>query len=327
MDRVSSMQEQGSSHSVKFMEFSRAYSKSKSTLICLFEGQDGKFFTPRFNLYFGEERWYGIDSGGRRVVLELYNILSKHVVYKNSNYRCFIDRDFQDWFENPDPELIYITNGYSIENNYVSETAFKRILCNEFGITEFNDNAKDYNKCMEQFKTLLSDFNSIIHDFNCWIKAHRIMEYKNMAPKKLNVQRVKSSELFEVSLHKVIRIYSENPKELFKDYEDLQLDHESIHEAETSFASSNVCLTYRGKQQLEFFRCFLTQLRQDRTADKPSLFSKKGRVTLNLSRDNAISELSQYADVPACLMKFLSSCKATSGGLNGQESGHPQHFC
>ncbi|MCT8124838.1 DUF4435 domain-containing protein [Alishewanella sp. BS5-314] len=305
MDRVILMQEQGSSHSVKFLEFTRIHSKKEIKLICIFEGQDEKYFSSRISLKIGQDKWSGINSGGKNVVLNLHEIISKHEIYKKSNYRCFIDRDFHYSFSNPEKDKIYITNGYSIENNYVSESVFKRILACEFNITEFNENSEDFDKCIKTFNDRLNEHNKAVHKFNCWVKAHRLMENRNEAPRSLNVQSIKISALIDVSLDRVRRVYSDNPEELFKDYDNLILNQRFVEEADNILNNLDVTLAYRGKQQLEFFRLFLTKLKEDRVAKTQRFFSKKGKVNLSLSKDNCISELSQYADVPDCLNSFF----------------------
>lgn len=305
MSRVNSMQKEGGSHSVKFLEFTRIHSKCKNNLICVFEGQDEKYFAPRINLAIGEQCWNGVNSGGRNVVLELYKLISGHHIYRDANYRCFIDKDFQYCFENPDSEIIYITNGYSIENNYVNEAVFKRILACEFNVTEFNENSKDYSKCVSAFKNRFEEHNKSIHKFNCWVKAHRLMELRGEAPRTLNVRGIKIASLIDVSVNEVKRVYTDDPQDLFKDYDNLQLCSDAINDADEILTNSNSEEAYRGKQQLEFLRLFLTKLREDRAAKLPKLFSTKGRVSLNLSKENCISELSQYADVPECLKTFL----------------------
>ena len=309
MDRVSIMQEHGNSYSVKFLELTRIYSKNKDNIICLFEGQDEKYFSSRIDFRVGKDCWFGINSGGRKPVLDLHKAVSSHPIYNRANYFCFIDHDFQDWFENPDPDRIYITNGYSIENYYVTEACFKKVLSSEFGITEFNEHKVDYEKCIKKFNSRLEEFNSLIYLFNCWIKAHRIMEYKNEAPKSLNIQNIKLTTLVDISLDKVTKKYEDKPEAVFKDYEDLQLCSTALNEAKDSFKAKNLSLYFRGKQQLEFFRLFIMKLKEDKGSKNPAVFSAKGRVTLNLSKDNCISELSQYADTPNCLALFLDNAK------------------
>jgi hypothetical protein len=144
-----------------------------------------------------------------------------------------------------------------------------------------------------------------MYSFNCWVKAHRIMEYKQEAPRSLNVQNIKTNDLVDVSINKVAKKYNDNPETVFKDYENLQLCPLAIKEADDSFKTKNLPLHFRGKQQLDFFRFFLMRLKEDRVSKTPKIFAVKGRVMLSLSKDNCISELSQYADTPNCLLLFL----------------------
>jgi hypothetical protein len=309
MDRVSIMQGYGNSYSVKFLELTRIYSKNKDYVICIFEGQDEKYFSSRIDLQIGKDKWFGINSGGRQPVLELYKTVSTHSIYSKANYYCFIDHDFQDWFSNPEPARIYITGGYSIENYYVTESCFRKVLSSEFGVTEFNEHQVDYKKCIDEFQSRLQEFISYLHPFNCWIKAHRIMEHKNQELKGLNVQNIKTTALVDVSIGKVTKKYGDKPETVFKDYDNLQLCSIAISEAQNSFKEKDSSLYFRGKQQLDFFRILLMKLKEDRVSKLPSFFSSKGRVMLNLSKDNCISELSQYADTPICLLSFLDDIK------------------
>jgi len=309
MDRVSIMQGHGGSYSVKFLELTRMYSKSKDNIICIFEGQDEKYFSSRIDLKIGRDKWSCINSGGRKPVLDLYKTVSSHEIYKKANYYCFIDHDFQDWFNNPDPLRIYVTSGYSIENYYVSESCFKKVLSSEFGVSEFNEQQADFQKCIVEFNSRLEEFISFIHLFNCWIKAHRIMEYKKQDLRRLNVRNIKTTTLVDISIDKVTKVYSDRPETVFKDYESLKLCPIALADADNSFKTKKLSLYFRGKQQLDFFRIFLMKLKEDRVSKNPCFFASKGRVMLSLSKDNCISELSQYADTPDCLLLYLDNIK------------------
>jgi len=308
MDRVAIMQEHGNSYSVKFLEFTRIYSKDKSIIICIFEGQDEKYFSSRLDLKIGQDKWKGINTGGKKSVLELNDSIMLHPVYKESYFVCFIDHDFEDWFVNPNPNKIYVTNCYSIENLYSTESCFKRVISSEFGINEFNESRIDFHKCIDLFNLRLTEFFDKVYMFNCWVKAHRIMERDSKAPKKLNVRNVKITSLVNIQLNSVSAIYDQSdPQSIFKDYEELSLCEEALEEAKLSFENKENCLVFRGKQQIEFMRIFLMRLKEDRTSKIPNFFSSKGSVILGLSKDNCISELSQYADTPECLISFLES--------------------
>jgi len=113
MSRVDSMTRAGESYSIKFLELGRIYSKDSNIIICIFEGEDEKYFSQRITDALAPFTWQGIDAGGKKSVLELYKHVSCHYEYKKSKYLCFIDRDFEDWFKNPDTSRIYVTPCYS----------------------------------------------------------------------------------------------------------------------------------------------------------------------------------------------------------------------
>ena len=200
MNRVQKMQEQGSSYSVKFTEMTRIYSKDNTILICIFEGKDEKYYSNRLNNFKGQGRWSGIDTGGRLPVLELIEKIDTHPVYSNILYAGFIDRDYEDWFVNPNPNKIYVTPCYSIENLYVTESCFKQILSAEFGITEFNENKNEFSKCLEVFRDRLNDFIDGVEAFNLWVKAHRIMKRDDTKTTKLNIGNIHTKYIVNFGL-------------------------------------------------------------------------------------------------------------------------------
>lgn len=311
MSRVDVMISQGSSYSVKFLEMTRIYSKNKDLLICVFEGKDEKYFCNRLDLIVGQDKWAGINTGGKKPVLDLAETIEHHPLYKSANYACFIDRDFEDWLINKNPERIYITPTYSIENLFVTESCFTRVLSSEFEITEFNDFRDEYEKCMKAFNSRLEEFIKNILEFNVWVKAHRIMERDGQGIKKLNVSNVKTKDIVNVDLDKISIVYT--PADfttIFKDLNDFTFFSNAINEAKSTLKACDQASSFRGKQQMDFYRDFLVKLKNDRASQTPNFFSKKGKAQINLSKDNIISELSQYADTPDCLNTFLQGLAA-----------------
>lgn len=309
MDRVQKMQEQGSSYSVKFTEMTRIYSKDQSTLICIFEGKDEKYYANSLNNIKGQGRWSGINTGGRSAVLKLIATIDQHSTYNKVNYAGFVDRDYEDWFVNPNPNKIYITPCYSIENLYVTESCFERILSAEFDITEFNENSEDFTKCLNVFKNRLDEFVNGVEAFNIWVKAHRMMTRDNPTTRGLNLGNVKTKNIMKVDIDCSLLKYDTNdPSSVFKDISDFKLSADAIEKAANSFKTVDKARFFRGKQQIDFMRELLLKLKSDRNSENPKFFSEKGKVYLSISPDNAISELSQYADIPDCLKAFIRAC-------------------
>lgn len=63
MNRVDLLVAAAQSNPVKFMEATRAYSKSPSVIVCIFEGEDEKYFSCRLSMEFGDQGWKGINAG------------------------------------------------------------------------------------------------------------------------------------------------------------------------------------------------------------------------------------------------------------------------
>jgi hypothetical protein len=61
----------------------------------------------------------------------------------------------------------------------------------------------------------------------------------------------------------------------------------------------------RGKYLLDFFRAFLEKIRSEISDGDSVVITKKIKTKLTISKNNILSDLSQYAETPTCLTKFL----------------------
>ena len=310
MDRVNKLKELAQAPSVKFMEFMRASSKNADTVICIFEGEDEKYYSQRLTTCLNSLEWRGINAGGKKNVISLFNSISNHPIYKESRFLCFIDKDFEDWWVNPCPEKIYQTPCYSVENLYMSELVFKRVLSSEFQITEFNESRHEFDRCIKLFLKLKSEYFQIATPFNITLKAFRIMQRDEKEAIVVNANNIKINKIIDLSFAGVVAAYDiNNPLSLFREAVDKNICTHAFAEAAATLKIGSEENEFRGKQNADFFRLFLSVLKSDRVSDAPVFFSQKKPVKLNLSRDNFISELSQYAKTPDCLVAFLDDYK------------------
>lgn len=308
MERVVAMTEASKSYAVKFLEVTRIYNKCNDIYACIFEGEDEKYYAPRLNMYLGEGSWAGVNSGGKEITTKLHRCLIKHPEYRMFRFACFVDQDYEHWMTNPEPSTLYVTATYSIENLYTSVATVASIISAEFGLSEFGEHSADYTKCLQAYGAALDSFCECVQYFNYYAKAYRIMERDGKKRKRLNINNVKVNDLVCIDFHNVrINYDSSKPELLFRDGQDLVVEAEAYAEARTSLPREMWSLRFRGKQQLEFLRVFLTKLKTDRCCDSPKFFEKKGNVRLALSKENCISELSQYAETPSCLKLFLNN--------------------
>jgi len=304
MSRVNFMLDALDRCPVKYMEFTRVYSKFPDAMICLFEGEDVKYYGFRVEFYLKGYKWIPIECNGKKDVLELYRVISNHEEYSKANALFFIDRDFDEPIENIHRKYIYETPCYSIENFYASKDCFRSILVSEFKISEFCANSQCHLNCLEAFEKVQSLFHNAIFFLNAWIKAHRKKERENKI-NRLNLNNVNIDKIVLISLENIEKQYSDDKLNILFP-EASTIDQQEIQSALDSFSGKNLTYEFRGKYEAEFVRLFLIKLREDRRKNTPKIFSKRGSVKLNISRKNIISELSQYADTPDCLEIFLT---------------------
>lgn len=277
-----------------------------SAYVCFFEGEDEKYFSVRLNTIIPDIKWTGVNCGGKSKVIALRNKIRSHAKYKESSVAFFIDNDFGDDHVD-DKEDFYITSCYSVENFYSRIETFENIITAEFGMSEFCSVSNDFEIAVSIFKERLAEFCNIVLPFNIWIKAHRIIEKStDDKSKQLNLNNLKIEDLVSISLQKISSVYDcENVSTLFPN--SFTVTSEQYTESEIYFEEQGLEGFLRGKQQLEFLRVFLTHLREERSKKNNTTFSKKTPVKLQLSKSNTLSELSQYAVTPSCLVTYLNS--------------------
>lgn len=291
--------------SVKFMEFTRIVSKNKGKVAVFFEGQDEKYYSVRINSIRPDIQWSGINSGGKSNVIKLRKKIRSHSTYANSSCIFFVDSDFDENNSIKDLEDIYITPCYSVENFYITNAAFERILSAEFGINDALENENCYNNAISTFKKMKNNYIDSIKEFNFLIRELRLMGHCGELTERININNLNYDSLIKLNLDYVEKVYDEsNPKSLFPELPaNLSVNLES---SKKHFSPLSAELWFRGKQHLEFLRILLMKFKEDRCKKgERVIFANRGNVKLQLTKGNCISELSQYADTPCCLKIFL----------------------
>lgn len=303
MSRVQVLKDSRQSSSVKFLEFTRVVSKNKVAI--MFEGEDAKYYSVRINTTLPNLEWASINCGGKDKVLRLREDIRNHPNYYNAPCLFFVDSDFDNNEEIANLTDVYLTPCYSIENLYFTESAFIRIMDSEFKASSTNERSNDFENALDIYRKTKKEYLNKISGFNYLIKEIRRIENEGNSTGKLHINDLSFSKLVKISLDKVDKIYDENKPNIIFPKLAPNLDIK-LANSENYFSNISLELWFRGKQHLDFFRNFLVHLINDINSKKDrKVFSKKGRVGLNLTTDNCVSDLSQYADTPPCLTSFL----------------------
>jgi hypothetical protein len=217
----------------------------------------------------------------------------------------FVDRDFDEPKDLPDDPRVYVTPCYAIENFYMTQSAFERILKNEFGISETND---DFKPTVDLYESILGDFNEASLELNAWIHLQRSNERDEGSKSQLNLDGVSFGNLFSVKINSVDKKYTIDDLVAWFPHAH-HPDEDRIQEQIESFLVLKgrwTCM-FRGKYLIIFLRKFLMRLVEDSNSkNNRKHFSVRSKVRLQLS-GNVISELCQYAQTPDCLKIFLEN--------------------
>lgn len=160
----------------------------------------------------------------------------------------------------------------------------------------------DYRKSMLKFDELLNQFNKKILEFNSLVLIRNI---KNLNNGRVIINDIKTTKILDISMDGI----AEKPQyyiRIAKLKEELSTSDQEIEHAKQELRNRGEFNTvFRGKNQLDFFVKFLELLRD--VHNTGNFFEKKrSSVTINIT-NNRLSELSQYADVPNCLISFLKN--------------------
>ncbi len=281
-------------------EFYDEAKKYPNNLFCFFEGEDEKYYLPRIKSFYsiGDERIRHHSCNGKNNVLDVIKILNKKPEYTNIKKMFFIDKDFESLSDLE--ENVFETPCYSIENLYVNENCFGRLMVGHCGL---NHSTIDFNKSMHDFNQTFSLFNDSVLIFNSWLKC----QIKRGSKSRLNLKNVKVTSWFNnISINKVEPIAILQKSFFESQYpESTPIDEKEIDEEKEFFKTiSKPEYSFRGKNQLEFFIKYLSVLNVEINSKK-YLLGKHFKSKLECFSSNPLEFLSQYADTPDELTNFF----------------------
>ena len=311
MSRVDKMSSDAEEFSTKFLEFMRIVGGNPELLICIFEGEDEKYYSGRLQAILNDVTWECINTGGRVPAIELFETIKDHPLYSTYKYLCFIDRDYDDIYDNHTPSKIYSTSGYSVENFYFSLACLKKTLSAEFNIKPENELKHLHDRYTRLFQKTQEEFIAETKEFNIWAKTNYIME-KNGPPLKMSIKSIKTNELLDITLENVKANYNPNDiSSVFAHLNNSDLCPTSYQEATSKLSEQDPKLSFRGKNCADFMRLYLLAIKSEiHTLEFKE--NEKPTIRINFSKDNFLSEVSQYADTPPCLIRFLSQHSVTT---------------
>ena len=234
---------------------------------------------------------------GKDNVLKVYRMLQQKPQYSRYKTFFFVDQDFDTA---PPHEDVCVTEGYSIENYYLSTSCVESILRGEFKLHPADEDGK-YDLAKSLFQGKLNEYNEAISLFNAWyscIKKRVGWDYRSVRlDSHLPMEWVKidfHNDITPCYNLEIIKTAFENAPEVPE--EEIKDEREKL--------MKNPSMNLRGKYEIYFLNKFMEFMSDDS--------SKAGNKTYTntaygqrIAVDKTITFLASYADVPESLRRYI----------------------
>lgn len=283
-----------------FMEFTSKRKYHANHAFCFYEGEDGKYYNSRIRNIIGD-KFMHIKAGNKNKVLKAMKLIKSKIEYKDVTTMFFVDRDMG--FDMPEYEEddVFVTPCYSIENLYVNENSFGKILEDEFSL---NVDDEDYKKYKQKFVEMYHIFCELMLEFNALVL---IRKEKELDCEKVNIQKIKTIDLVNIDISSGVTKGAKYDTVIDKLKAELNTNDEEISSAKLRLLEyGEKKYIFRGKNQFDFMTKFIEQLCNRKT----ELFTHVPTSISISPNQNRLSTYSVYAQTPECLENFLQAHKS-----------------
>lgn len=257
------------------------------------EGKDAPYYIHRVKTIVQGKDCIPIKCGNKEKTIQIHKLLSSNLLYNKYKKGYFVDKDFDD--NSKLSSDIYVTPCYSIENLYCTEKVLSEILKCEFDILPSD---QEYNIILQLFSEEQSKFHDATILFNAW---YACAKRKNIATG-VNLDDKFPKDFLTLKIKNIT--YSYNIESIKSKYSEVpQISNDEI-EIMKERLKNDPCLNLRGKYEIQFFYEFVKYLIDDANEKKRRVYVK-GKTKLNLDKAQILSQLSQYAMTPECLMQYI----------------------
>lgn len=266
------------------------------TPYCFVEKYDQDFYLAKIKPFTTKSPIF-IPCGNKKNVIATYNYLKTKRVYFNS-YKLlfFVDRDYDD--NTSLSNDIFVTDRYSIENYYCSESVIISFLGSICKIVD-ETRQKEQEAVLAEFIKWKSDFMDATTPFCAWYmsaKGNHVIttknpDYKNSFPQKLATINKNGINKHTYDYKSLNKHYSLHPPLKKEEYDSNILKIKGINDI-------------RGKFVLQFIEEFIEHLR---LTAKPTSKLIKRTFSFEKNRTTLMARLAFAADNPPGLSKYLAS--------------------
>jgi hypothetical protein len=296
--------------------------RDKKLVICVFEGDDHYYYGPRIDAHIPALRQRrNFPMGGKGNVLELYRLRSINKDVGNAAALYFTDRDY-DFAVPATLSRLYVTPCYSIENFYLGEAVFSRILCDAFKIpvsviSEKGEYPNDAFEAVVKWygQSMLDIHVKYLVPLSGFIIAAReslVTQPILRKESQLCIQDLNTNEYFLADGNKISPGKSMTIQNLSHSLKAHGLVSAEKHKEKCDFLmKTDFVGSCRGKYSFLAFTSLMEMIWSDSKKTNPKIFKNKQDAKVSFSKNTALADLSSYAETPECLRQFLRNELAT----------------
>lgn len=300
-----------SSNISSYHEFLARYSKTAKVVYGFVEGKDDPCFYRGFvelliPTSWRVELW---PAGNKDRVYAIHNDIDWRR-FPKSRVCFFVDRDLSDLIPEalPQDNNIYVTSGYSIENDVVDKTTCHRTLTELCGFA--NANHGDLEAVCELFERELESFLQSMVPIMAWILLWR---RAGMRP---NLNNIQLRDIFALENGRLRSKPTPKGKANVTVYlhEKCNVVYTPGGEIASMLAEFSRKKIYRNFTRGKYVLWFLVEFCNAAHRDATALFngmSKPPKMQVNLSCFNGIAVIGARARIPASLRTFIQSTFCT----------------
>lgn len=312
MNRDELMREKRGSLAVDLMRLIKKINTYDNSIICVFEGEDAKYYGSRIDFIISDIERKNISCKGKGNVIRLRDNIARNAEISKAHILFFVDADFD---RTPSTSNTYVTPCYSVENLYAQSIVLSKIITDELGLTHLQDD-EIISAILNEYEVFQRYSDDALCELNAWIYYINT----HYPDETLNLNSFKLEQFLLVKEAPPKKNYNKDdlPKifNIKKDIND-PLYQESLEVIRSSVLHERC----RGKFRIECFRLFLENLFNNARDSVGHFDGKKIKPKLNLTKQNILSDLSQYAITPACLRRFLTTF--ITNNVNAKQKNQP----
>lgn len=305
MDRVDTLRAARSSAHVSMSEYIKLRARCGTGVVLVFEGkQCPAVYIGWLNALF---RKCGAVAGqiiarGKRNVLLLRELILRNAASKGDQNFYFVDRDYDVEPKQGSLTDVYVTRGYSIENELANWSAVESLIRAHFDIADEGDN--------EAVGEIARWYASL---FGVYTAASREMHKVVYVCRTSLIPCLPGDDAFDfISVdweRGVAAPRYQSLDDLFKILKIEQNQWETVKSklvARREFDALDPLMDWRGKFHFSFLKAFLVAVREARSTGKGQ-FRRASKVPFDPSHPGLMAALSCFVQPPPCLERFCST--------------------